>query len=572
MVLTDRNFNTSFFEVAGGGDPILYQHLFLTIITCLCLFIYMVSSVSPSYESNSQFELDVFLDAYKTLFPNNKLPEAEFLQWLIGFAEGEGSFTVAKRGDLAFVITQSTSDVNVLNYIKNGLGFGRVIVQSTKGNTHRYILQDMNGLALISHLFNGNMVFPTRTARFHTFLSALNEKLLRNNIPLIYPIYNTVLPTLNDAWLSGITDGEGNFSCSILVARKTYRLRYILTQKHDLNKPVFDYLATLFKDIGCLAAVVPHTVENVWEIRINGVKNCKLIYKYFDQFTLKTNKYQSYLKWKKITVRLEKGHHLDSSKITNLHTMSKEINNKDLVDKNRFFLLFLTLYLVILSGIIFVPRLLPEVVVYDQSTNVISSNTCSKVIDHNFSYVTSPVNNIPSFMERYMNSSTYSPILDAALNYSLDWGKSSSSVERIMEASKPNLGLYTGDSVMNSVHTAIKSASKDAFSPFTPFTPATYSELNKEISIITSNLASIEESCNSPDKKASLVEKVIDQTLYLLNQKHNHLQAMHKIAADTPISQRDYDELVEAHRSLTNNLDNLGKKLNSISFRSLVNK
>jgi cytochrome c oxidase subunit 1 len=28
MVLTDRNFNTSFFELAGGGDPILYQHLF----------------------------------------------------------------------------------------------------------------------------------------------------------------------------------------------------------------------------------------------------------------------------------------------------------------------------------------------------------------------------------------------------------------------------------------------------------------------------------------------------------------------------------------------------------------
>jgi cytochrome c oxidase subunit 1 len=28
MVLTDRNFNTSFFDTAGGGDPILYQHLF----------------------------------------------------------------------------------------------------------------------------------------------------------------------------------------------------------------------------------------------------------------------------------------------------------------------------------------------------------------------------------------------------------------------------------------------------------------------------------------------------------------------------------------------------------------
>lgn len=30
ILLTDRNFNTSFYDASAGGDPILYQHLFYT--------------------------------------------------------------------------------------------------------------------------------------------------------------------------------------------------------------------------------------------------------------------------------------------------------------------------------------------------------------------------------------------------------------------------------------------------------------------------------------------------------------------------------------------------------------
>jgi len=222
--------------------------------------------ITPSYRKKTEFEINTFLNKYKLEYPNNNIPDPKFLEWLIGFAEGEGSFIIAKRGDLCFVITQSTFDVQVLNYIKKNLGFGIVIKQSVKNNTHRYIVQDIKGLTVLSLLFNGNMVFPTRTARFHTFLSALNEKLLAKGLPIIIPIYKTVIPSLKNWWLAGITDGEGCFSWNILTARNTYKLRYILTQKGDLNKPVFDYIAKLLSNKGCLAAVVPHSVKNTWEV------------------------------------------------------------------------------------------------------------------------------------------------------------------------------------------------------------------------------------------------------------------------------------------------------------------
>ena len=248
---------------------------------------------------------------------------------MIGFSEGEGSFIVAKRGDLSFVITQSTIDIQSLNYIKDNLGFGKVIKQSVKQNTHRFIVQDVKNIYLICLIFNGNMVFPTRNARFLTFLSSFNEKLLKNNMLVIDPLFNCILPTLKDGWISGITDGEGSFTCSLLSNSIAYRFRFILTQKWEANKPVLEHIISIYSKSAkylCKGSVVPHSAKNVWEIRINGVKNCKGLFTYFDEYNLITKKRESYSKWKVIHSKLVNGDHLNIDSRQILVSLAKQVN------------------------------------------------------------------------------------------------------------------------------------------------------------------------------------------------------------------------------------------------------
>jgi LAGLIDADG endonuclease len=324
MLLTDRNFNTSFYDPAGGGDPILYQHLFFK--TDYINSSAILATTASTFQKREYFDFTSFYSKFSEYYPNVKQPSNKFLEWFIGFSEGEGSFILAKRGDLAFVVTQSTKDVKSLNYIKDNLGFGKVIKQSVKQNTHRFVIQDIKNLYLICLLFNGNMVFPTRKARFLTFLSYFNEKLLKQNLVNISPLDICVTPSLKDGWISGITDGEGCFTCSMLSNLSGYRFRYILTQKWEVNKSVLEHIISIFRIYLVEGSVVPHSVNNVWELRVNGVKNCKGLFTYFDQYSLITNKKDSYLKWKLLHSRLVNKDHLNDKTRLELIELARQIN------------------------------------------------------------------------------------------------------------------------------------------------------------------------------------------------------------------------------------------------------
>lgn len=233
MLLTDRNFNTSFYDPAGGGDPILYQHLFSKTIMYITLFylIYKIVLVLTKYNlyienstsENNIFNFNNFYLEFEKTHPNSKVPSTSFLEWFIGFTEGDGSFILSGRGNLMFIIIQSTTDIQVLHYIQEQLGFGCVIKQGHK--TSRFIVQDINNIHILIKLFNGNIVFPSKQDSFLKFITHFNKY---SNFPTILFNYTLMLPTYYDNWLCGFTDAEGCFTCSLLGNSTAYRFRFLL--------------------------------------------------------------------------------------------------------------------------------------------------------------------------------------------------------------------------------------------------------------------------------------------------------------------------------------------------------
>lgn len=335
MVLTDRNFNTSFFEVAGGGDPILYQHLFSTLVLndywiLSTLFIFSRSNQSifkrhmSNYNLNNEFDFSTFYNKYNTHLPNNLIPSENFLTWLVGFTEGEGSFIVNNRGDLVFVITQATTDKQILEFIQEIIGFGKVIPQSAI--TSRYVTQNKKEIDIIISLFNGNLVLPKRQQTFGLFVKGFNKWVTKGRILLEPVVINNrpILPTLNDAWFAGFTDGEGCFTCSI-GKKKGFSFNFNISQKWEINLTVLEHFSVLFKN----GIVSRHSEENTYEFRLGGVNNCKNVFSYFDKYTLYTKKSLSYKLWKDLHNDLVNKDHLDGSKRREMIERTKMINKSN---------------------------------------------------------------------------------------------------------------------------------------------------------------------------------------------------------------------------------------------------
>jgi hypothetical protein len=83
---------------------------------------------------NIQHSDEVFVfnfEAYKTKIPTNyPVPPDHFLEWLVGFTEGDGCFVIKKpwlkKKDRRLTFSIAQKDRVVLDFIKESLGFGNV--------------------------------------------------------------------------------------------------------------------------------------------------------------------------------------------------------------------------------------------------------------------------------------------------------------------------------------------------------------------------------------------------------------------------------------------------------------
>jgi hypothetical protein len=205
-----------------------------------------------------------------------------FLEWFVGFAEGEGSFviqTFTKKTPtspdtrLSFVINQEES--RILFLIRTTLGFGTVKqyvntcldTQQERTSYWRYSVSDRQGIARLIHLFNGNLVLDKTNRRFLRWIEAYNADIQRQVIsknltpqgkpPLTRRCVESLASErktisllefagfhyetswmLHSGWLSGFTDAKGCFSVHKRWDPKysvgfRVECRFILSQTHE---------------------------------------------------------------------------------------------------------------------------------------------------------------------------------------------------------------------------------------------------------------------------------------------------------------------------------------------------
>lgn len=266
-------------------------------------------------------------DEYYFLIPQHKKKiNRQFLEWFIGFTEGDGSFIVSKK-KVYFDITQSLSDIQVLYYIKKELGFGKVLIREEEHrNVGVFYVSSKENFSKLIHIFNGNLSTNYKKEQFKAWLNTYNEQY---NMNIIFK-NQLVKPSLDSSWISGFVDAEGCFygrvkSCSTSKLRKGAHLTFQVSQKeYDIIKTLRDIF--LNTDTLDLKNVRYDKSWDGWTFHCSSFTKLKVVRNYLYRYELKTKKSLSFTKWCKIHDMILNKEHLTVEGLKKIDLLTKDIN------------------------------------------------------------------------------------------------------------------------------------------------------------------------------------------------------------------------------------------------------
>lgn len=260
---------------------------------------------SPKKKGSSETTREAFcFDLYKSNLPLhiNEIDE-RFLEWFIGFTEGNGSFiSWVNEGRVRAGFTIDQKDPKVLYYIRSNLGFGKVTLLN-KGY-YRYSVYKSKLLLKLYCIFAGNLVLESRNKSFDKWTSSLTFPIgfttLENDLKKQKSGTSGAFKiTLNNAWLAGFWEASGGFSATANWNRETPNviLKAYITQDEELVvlQEIAQIFSGKFKKISRLRNNVTLKLYN--RLELADAESLQTILIYFKNFGFKGNKNIDYQRW-----------------------------------------------------------------------------------------------------------------------------------------------------------------------------------------------------------------------------------------------------------------------------------
>lgn len=247
-----------------------------------------------------------------------KYLDKSFLEWFIGFSEGDGSFVQSKR---AFIINQK--DPKLLFRIKKKLGFGSVF-KTDDSNIWRFSVTGKSNCLRLYYLFNGNLALKKTISRFTNWSNQLLTEISINQTPITL--------TLNNGWLAGFFEAEGGLYARVRTKSKMktgfqFQKKFYISQKEE--KSVLEFISRLLESQSQVNTFKQNNqIYN--RIEISSFHSHTLFLIYLEKFPLFGRKNVSLCVWRKLHGRQNLQEHLT---LTGLQKM-KQLCSR-LTEQNR---------------------------------------------------------------------------------------------------------------------------------------------------------------------------------------------------------------------------------------------